>query len=217
MAAPFTVQIAYLGPAGSHSHAAARRRFTPSPTARVPPIAFKPAPSFPAILDLLKKEEAHYAMMPIENSVSGTVNSSWDAILAASIGSSEGLRAWAEEYLPVNHCLLSNVDLGVEINSDTCLEKDSEALKAQRTRYSAIKRVYSHTEALGQCAKFLDNVLPHAERIRVGSTALAADMASKEEGAAALSSEACVEIYGVKMVERDIQDSASECLGIGRD
>jgi len=80
-------------------------------------------------------------------------------------------------------CLLSNYELG------------------------AIKRVYSMSMAFPQCRDWLDRHLPGVERINVTSTSKAAELASREVGAAAVCSPMCAELYGLSKVAERINDA----------
>ncbi|RUS19314.1 hypothetical protein BC938DRAFT_475757 [Jimgerdemannia flammicorona] len=70
----------------------------------------------------------------------------------------------------------------------------------------AIKKIYSHPQALGQCKRYLDTHHPVAERIPVTSTSAAAELAARETGAAAICSLVCAELYGLNVREQNIED-----------
>lgn len=99
-------------------------------------------PSFPAVFDALEGG-ADCAVIPIENSIQGGVLQNLDLLETRDACAVRELR------LPIDHRLA--VKEGVEL--------------------SDIARVYSHEQALGQCAHYLDAVLPKAERISTRSTA----------------------------------------------
>ncbi|KAI9030211.1 Prephenate dehydratase-domain-containing protein, partial [Hyaloraphidium curvatum] len=172
-------RLAYLGPPGTHSHAAALASF--------PSATFVPAPSIPGLFDALRAGDAEYALVPLQNSRSGGVALSLDAIVASVRRG--GVRAWADAFVEVHHCLLANGPDG------------------QPPDLSKIRKVYSHNEALAQCAGFLARRCPGAELVRVDSTARAAEVAAKEEGSAAIASGTCSDIYGIDVMERDIEDA----------
>ena len=67
--------------------------------------------------------------------------------------------------------------------------------------------VYSHAQSLGQCRNWLAEHLPGVETVSVVSNSRAADLASREEGAAAIGSELAADAYGLKIVEKGIQDN----------
>jgi chorismate mutase/prephenate dehydratase len=89
----------------------------------------------------------------------------------------------AEVRLRIHHNLLSNVE------------------------QQKINRVYSHPQALSQCRSWLAKNLPHAKLNEVSSTAVAADLAQKEPGAAAVASKQAAVTYGLRVLFESIEDS----------
>lgn len=133
--------------------------------------------------------EATYGVVPIENSTEGVVTYTQDQFIDSP------LRICAELYLPVRHHLLARCALG------------------------EIKKVYSHPQVFGQCRARLNQLLRGVDLIPVSSTAKAAQLAAQEDGAAALASALAAEIYGLPVVELDLQDSVDNTtrfLVIGR-
>ncbi|KAI9209257.1 Prephenate dehydratase-domain-containing protein [Polychytrium aggregatum] len=119
---------------------------------------------------------ATYGVVPFENSTFGSVTQTLDSFIINNV------QVRAEDYLSIHHCLLGNTPL------------------------EHVKRIYSHPEAFGQCQRWLKENAPHAERITVASTGLAAEMAAKEKNAAAICSRVCSELYGVDIIEKNIED-----------
>jgi len=119
---------------------------------------------------------ADYGVVPIENSTEGAVNSTLDMLAHST------LRVCSEIHHEIVHCLVSNE------------AKDG------------IRRVYSKSEALGQCNHWLRTNLPTVDLVEVSSTAIAAERAAKEPGAAAIASELAAQMYGLQIVERNIED-----------
>lgn len=70
---------------------------------------------------------------------------------------------------------------------------------------SEIREVYSHSHALEQCRNYLAEKFPDVKVISVDSTSKAAQLA-KEKGEAAIGAELLAEIYGLKIIDRSIQD-----------
>jgi chorismate mutase/prephenate dehydratase len=68
------------------------------------------------------------------------------------------------------------------------------------------RRVCSHPQSLAQCRVWLAEHLPNVEMIPVASNAEAARRARDEEGTAALAGEAAAEVYGLKILFRDVED-----------
>ena len=113
----------------------------------------------------------------MENSTEGVVNYTLDMLMDSSV------KICAEINMRIQQCLLSN---------------------AERSK---IKVVYSHAQSLGQCRNWLAEHLPGVETVSVVSNSRAADLASREEGAAAIGSELAADAYGLKIVEKGIQDN----------
>lgn len=70
--------------------------------------------------------------------------------------------------------------------------------------------MYSHPQGLGETQKWLSKNIPNAERISVNSTSEAAEKAALETGSAAVCSELCSKLYGLEIVEGNIDDKAGE-------
>ncbi len=119
---------------------------------------------------------ADYGVVPIENSTEGAVNSTLDML------SHSTLKICSEIRHEIVHCLISNEPK----------EK--------------IRQIYSKSEALGQCNHWLRTTFPTAELIEVSSTAVAAERAVGEAGAAAIASELAAQMYELRIVERNIED-----------
>ncbi|WP_170065451.1 prephenate dehydratase [Abditibacterium utsteinense] len=119
---------------------------------------------------------AGYAVIAIENSINGLVVANLD-ILAHT-----NLIICAEIELNIHHCLLSNSDLG------------------------RVKVVYSHEQGIAQCKNWILSHVPGASLVPVTSTARGAEMASREEDAAAIGSALAANIYGLQIAARNIED-----------
>ncbi|MCX7816510.1 MAG: prephenate dehydratase [Syntrophales bacterium] len=162
--------VACLGPAGSFSHIALRKVFGSSVE-----VCF--TPNIGNVFDEVEKEKVDYGLVPLENSLEGSVTQTLDRLVVTT------LSIRAEICLRISHYLLSNE-------------------KSLRD----IKRVYSHPQALGQCREWLSRNLPHTTWVGVDSTADAARKAGVDEGSAAIGSYLASEIYGIPILERGIED-----------
>src|SRR5204862_2047959 len=69
-----------------------------------------------------------------------------------------------------------------------------------------IRRVYSKPQALAQCRSWLSKNLPHADQKEVSSTAVAAQLAAQEPGAAAVASRQAAVRYGLRILYTNIED-----------
>ena len=132
-----------------------------------------------SVFDEVSKARADYGVVPIENSVEGAVNHTLYMFIDSD------LKICSEVYLEISHSLLS---------------KETDRKK--------IKKVYSKDQVFGQCRLWLEEHLPSVTLVEVSSTASAAKMASKEKGAACIASELAAKKYGLKVLNRSIEDSA---------
>ena len=143
-----------------------------------------------SVFDEVEKGRADYGVVPIENSVEGAVNHTLDMFIDSD------LKICSEIYLEISHSLLSK-------------ESDKER----------IRKVYSKDQVFGQCRLWLEEHLPNVMLIEAASTAKAAEVASKEKGAACIASELAAKKYHLKALRRSIEDSAhnvTRFLVIGR-
>jgi prephenate dehydratase len=125
--------------------------------------------------------DADRAVVPIENSLEGGVAATLDALA----GEAEGVRIAAEVVHPIHHCLVARRALELE----------------------AIERVVSHPQATAQCARFLRERLPRAERITAASTAEAVrSIRESDEPWAALGSRLSAELYDCELLAERVED-----------
>lgn len=136
--------------------------------------------SMGSIPDIFREVEAgacHYGVVPVENSTEGVITHTLDTFVSSP------LRICGEVSLPINHQLLS---------------------REQST--GQIKTVYSHAQSLAQCRGWLDQHLPHVERVAVGSNAEAARLATEIAQAGAIAGETAGELYGLNLLASNIED-----------
>lgn len=131
----------------------------------------------------IKKGKADYAVLPIENSTAGAVSENYDLLSeydAAIIG---------EKIIKIDHALLALPD----------------------AELSDIKTVYSHPQALMQCDRFLHEKHPEFEAKSMLNTAVSAQKVKNDndKSQAAIAGEINAQIYGLKILERSIQNDAS--------
>ena len=151
---------------------------------------YQAAVSIPEVFKLVERKEADYGVLPIENSTDGSVRHSLDMLVDTK------LFIVNQIYLDIEHCLISNSEL-----------KD-------------LHTVCSKDQALGQCRDWLLRRLPNAEQKEVASTTLAVQMAAKQKGVAAIGSSLASEMYGVPIIEHNIQDlsdNVTRFLVIGKE
>ena len=164
------LKVAFLGPKATFSYQASLKLFG----SKVDFIAIK---RLADVIEEVEKQRADFAVVPIENSNEGSVNTTLDELVDTN------LKVVNEINLRVSHCLLS------------------------KTKLENIKVVYSHHQAISQCSNWLHKNLPDAEIFPVNSTAQAAQLASKNSKAAAISSEIAAKLYNLNILCKSIDDS----------
>ncbi|MBI4288557.1 MAG: prephenate dehydratase [Chloroflexi bacterium] len=165
-------RVAYFGPPGTFTEEAALS-YDPQAT-------LIPFPNIAAVVAAVVTGMAEEGVVPIENSIEGSVNDTLDLLIRES-----GVLIRQEMVLPIDHCLL------VKPGTPT----------------AAIKAVYSHPQALGQCRRFLERCFPKAELIASLSTAEAvADMMKANVAAAAIGTQRAAVLWGAQVLARGIQD-----------
>jgi prephenate dehydratase len=170
-----TKRLAYLGPPGTFAEEAALLH---DKTAQLIPV-----PTIPGVASAVSSGMAEEGVVPIENSLEGSVNDTLDLLIHDST-----LLIKRELVLPVEHNLLVK----------------------KGTQVSQVKLLYSHPQALGQCRRFIERILPKVEVIAALSTAAAVqDMVESKAMAAAIGTKRAAELYGAEVLARGIQDRAT--------
>ena len=138
--------------------------------------------TFDAVFSAIEKGLCRYGVIPVENSTAGTVNQVYD--------------------------LMRKHDF--RIVRSVRVKVDHNLLVKPGTKLSDIREIYSHPQAIAQCADFLQS-LKNVKVIPCENTAVAAKMAAEaqEPGIAALSSRACSKLYGLEILQSDVQDSGN--------
>lgn len=174
--------IAYLGPAGTFSNIAATRAFGRS--ARL-----MPRETIPDIFRTVQREQAHFGIVPVENSTGGVIHATLDALIESD------LSICAEIYIPVRHNLLC----------------------AGPRR--GIRRICTHPQILSQCRGWIRENMAGVELMEVASSAEGARMASRSKSVATIGPSIAAETYGLKILEAGIEDqkdNVTRFLVIGR-
>ncbi|MBU8714809.1 MULTISPECIES: prephenate dehydratase [Brevibacillus] len=171
-------KLAFLGPRGTFTEEAART------LTQRQPLSLVPYPSIIDVLDAVSNKEVAFGVVPMENSIEGTVNSTLDWLIH-------------EVDLPIL------AELALPITQNLLVAKREQALPL-----SAITKVLSHPQAIAQSHNFLRENLPHAKIEYMNSTALAAKTVSEhpEEPWAAVGTKLNVEIYPLEFAREQIQD-----------
>lgn len=165
---------AYLGPRGTFSEDAAL--LYAGEQAEL--IDFS---TIPALTAAVETGLAHEAILPIENSIEGSISSTLDLLIHET-----PLKIKAEFVLPVRLFLIT----------------------VPGTALSDIKRVSSHPNPLGQSRRFLERCLPNAEKVAALSTASAVEemIATGDHTRAAIGTERSAAMFGGTILAHDVQD-----------
>lgn len=153
-------------------------------------ICATPTASIDDIFKVVERGVCQYGVVPVENSTEGVITHTLDSLLHSS------LVITGEVSLRIHHNLMSRTH-----------------------RFDEIDVVYSHQQSLAQCRQWLDRFLPQAQRTAVSSNAEAARLAAQQEQAAAIAGEVAADLYGLHILERDIEDepdNTTRFLVVGR-
>jgi chorismate mutase/prephenate dehydratase len=164
-------KVAYLGPEGTFTQAAAVKHF--GHAANCLPMS--------AIDEVFREVEAgavNYGVVPVENSTEGVVNHTLDNFMESSVS------------------ICGEVELRIH----------QHLLVSENTLENKISRIYSHSQSLAQCRKWLDAHYPGVERVAVNSNAEAAQRIKSEWHSAALAGDMAAEQYGLQKLAEKIED-----------
>ncbi|ATM96997.1 bifunctional chorismate mutase/prephenate dehydratase [Yersinia frederiksenii] len=171
--AQHSARIAFLGPKGSYSHLAARQYAA----RHFEHLIECGCQKFQDIFTQVETGQADYAVLPIENTSSGSINDVYDLLQHTS------LSIVGEITNPIDHCVLI----------------------ATETSLSQIQTVYSHPQPFQQCSQFI-NRFPHWKIEYCESTAAAMEKVAQLNSptAAALGSEAGGALYNLQVLEHNL-------------
>jgi prephenate dehydratase len=166
------VRAAFQGELGAFSHEAAMRLLGAS-------VKVVPCQRFEHVFSALADGKVEAAVVPIENTLHGSVHENYDHLLE------------------FRHTIVAETNVRIVHN----------LIAAPGVGFRSIKRVYSHPVALNQCLKFLAGN-PQMERVPFYDTAGSVKMLMEQglEDAAAIASAVSAEIYGARILRRSIED-----------
>ncbi len=165
-----SVEVAYLGPEATFSHLAGVKYFGQSAD-------YRPIETIEDIFYEVERGRVQYGIVPLENSIEGSVTSSLDAFMKCKV------KICGEEYLNISHNL---VNFSGDINE--------------------VKLIVSHSQPLAQCRQWLRKHLPNVKTQSVFSTGIAAQMAAEDHSVAAIASSLAIKTYQLQMVVKGIED-----------
>ncbi len=167
-----SIRAAFQGERGAFSHEAAMRLLGAE-------VEVVPRPRFEDVFLALRDGLVDAAVIPIENTLHGSVHENYDHLLNFDF------RITGEASVRIVHNLIAPPSL----------------------RFSQVRRVYSHPVALNQCLDFLA-ANPQMERVPFYDTAGSVKMVMEErpEGGAAIASAVSASIYGARILKKSIED-----------
>ena len=166
----------YLGPRGTFSEEAL---LTSAAEGALEPVA---QPSIYETVMALRRGELQWALVPIENSLEGSVSATLDLLA----GEASDVTIVGETLLGVRHNLIA----------------------AEPLELAEVATVFTHPQVPGQCTRFLRNELPRARVLAASSTAEAVRIVCSEHDgrSAALGTLLAAEIYGGRVLRASVQD-----------
>ena len=178
--------LAYLGPPGTFTEEALLTLSIAEGADLVP------MPTIPAVVRAVVAGDAEAGLVPIENSIEGSVNITLDTL---AFEADDPIQIRAEVVRPIRHALLGQPG----------------------ARLGDISDVVSHPHATAQCRGFLERALPQASVRAANSTAEAArDAAARGRGWAASGVPIAAELHGLVVLEADIEDRDENATPVGR-
>lgn len=161
-------KVAFQGERGAYGEMATLQYF---PKARL-----MPKKSFQDVFDAAESGGADYVVVPIENSIEGSVNEIYDLLLQTKMD------VIGEVYQRVRHCLIANRGA------------------------KKIKRVHSHPQALAQCRGYLQRMKFEAVPAYDTAGAVKMIKESGMLDAAAIASKRAAELYEMEILDEEIED-----------
>jgi prephenate dehydratase len=162
----------FMGRVGSFSHKACQQYFGDA-------VEEVPLPTFRSIFEAIKAGQVDYGVIPLENSLSGSIHENYD--------------------------LLREYDL--QLIGELQIRITQNLLAKPGTELGAIRRVLSHPQGFEQCRRFLSQY--DWEHVAVSDTAGAAERVSAgaDPGDAAIANQTAAEHYGLVVVAQGIEDN----------
>lgn len=179
--------LAYLGPPGTFSEEAAMA-YASADT------EYLPLASMPAVVTAAETGAATAGILPIENVLEGSVNTTLDLLIHET-----SLRIAGETVIPIQQYLVARP--GVTLPQ--------------------VKVLYAHPQSLGQCRRFVERCLPGVATVAsLSNSAAPAEALADERPAAAISTLRAAELTGANVVARainDRSDNVTRFIALGRE
>ena len=176
------MRVGYFGPQGTFTEEALIEA-TGGRDAAAASLELVPLPTIYDAVMAVHDGRVQRALVPIENSLEGSVNATLDALAMET----QDVAIVGEVVHPIRHCLIARTEL----------------------QLSEIEAVVSHPQANAQCARFIRSRLAQARVLAGPSTAEAVRMVAEHDGAwAALGNRLAAELYGCVVLLAGVEDVA---------
>lgn len=173
-----SISIAYLGPPGTYTEAATLAYVRELEQETGTQALLCSYPSIAQTLHSVAQGEANLAVVPVENSIEGSVTTTLDMLWQL-----DTLQIQQALVLPIIHTLLSRA-----------------------SSLESIQTVYSHPQALAQCQGWLEKFLPTAQLIPTNSTTEALQYLEKDNTLAIITSQRAAQLYNLPILASAIND-----------
>lgn len=167
-------RYAFLGPAGTFSEEALL-------TLGLPDSEPVPCASIEEVFEAVERGQAEEGVVPIENSVEGSVNATLDSLA---------------------------FDTSLEIRGELVLDIHHALITAPGIDLAGVRTIASHPQATGQCRRWLTRNLPGRSIVAANSTAEAVGRAVADPTVAAVGTKLAAQLYGGEVREPAIEDYA---------
>lgn len=164
------IEVAYLGPEATFTHQAGVRYFGHS-------AAYKALESIDEVFAEVEKGRTNYGIVPVENSIEGSVFSTLDSFMKYKV------QICGEIRMEISHNLVS-----------------------KSGNLEDIQTVASHSQALAQCREWLRKNLPSVPTLPVFSTGAAAKMAANNPNIGAIASSLAIKTHELQIAVKGIED-----------
>lgn len=163
-------RVVYLGPEGTFSYFAAIEHMGSA-------AELTPKNNFEEIFRAVAEEGAELGVIPLENTIEGTVGQVVDLFMKYKV------HIQAEVFSRISHHLVSNAEKAEDVEV-----------------------IYSHPQPLGQCREWLRANLPDVPTIPMESTAEAAEVVASKKAAAVVGHKKLADLHGMKVLADSIED-----------
>jgi prephenate dehydratase len=165
------MRVAFQGEPGAYSEEASSRYFDAPDT--------MPCETFEAIFESVTSGKSEFGLIPIENSLAGSIHQNYDLLLQNQ------LYIVGEYFLRVRHCLIGFPGV----------------------KKTEIRKVISHPQALGQCAGYLRAMGVKTEPVYDTAGSVKMLKVSGEHSTAAIASHKAADIHGMQILQEGIEDN----------